>query len=88
MDGQPDWHHFDVGDAVVLRGLSAMDLNGLRGRIEKRVVETVRLAVRLDDGGGLKSVRPANLRLYEEAEDEDLADIGGDNRCAGSGARM
>ena len=57
--GTTDWLHLDVGDPVVLHGLvGTPSLNGLHGTIERRVVDTARLAVRLV-GGVLKSVNAA-----------------------------
>ena len=62
--GRAEWLPFVVGDPVELHGLSAVHgLNGKRGTVESLVVETSRIAVRLDSGGGLKSVKPTNVRL-------------------------
>ena len=59
-----------MGDPVVLHGLTAAhSLNGMCGLIESLDEKTSRIAVRLVLGGGLKSVKPANVRL-----DAGLAD--------------
>ena len=57
---------------VVLHGLlGTPSLNGRHGHIERREVDTARLAFRRDIGGVLNLVKPINLRLNIEAAETD-----------------
>ena len=76
VGGQTDWLHLATGDQVVLHRLATTGLNGLRGRIVQLVEATARVAVCLDGGGGLKAVKPSNVRLDRESAGQGWADEG------------
>ena len=63
--GDSDASTLAAGTRVVLHGLSVAAINGTYGTIVRFVPEKDRFAVKLDGGGGTKSIKSMNLRKLD-----------------------